>query len=880
VSVWRVAVSALAIALVLAPAASESALAAHMPSGASRGLAASAASSASAPVGGSAPPGGSASPAKSAPSGPPLTSPAGEGGAESTAGVPSAEGDQLVENGLSSPLCEGARSVALSSAAQSDCQTSGFVGAPAPTNNYELDVNIDTGALGLSSGGLLSVIQDVFIAPVWNALVWLVHALIVMLQWCYTVELLGGSTMSGLRSSLREAQASFTEPWLALVLAVASMLAFYNGLIRRRVAETLGQALVTIAMMAGGLWMIADPLGTVGAVGQFANEASLGTLGATAAGSTADAPRTLGDSMRALFAGTIELPWCYMEFGNVRWCSDPAALEPRLRKAALSLAAGGAKPSCGPSLAGSSCASSGQGSALSLARTSQLVRQATTNGALFLAFPANLPERNSVKESGSLLHILCQTEDDTKCEGSTAAQAEFRSDSGTFPRMIGVVLIAVGVLGMTMLFGLLAAHLLASAILSMFMLLLAPFAVLAPALGDAGRAFFTGWLTRMLGAVCSKLIFSFLLGALLTMQRMLASLEPLGWWTQWLLISAFWWVVFLKRRQAIAFVRSGGRAPVAPIHRQSLAHRFQGARQAKRDIAHPVRWAKDKLLSPLPANEDLRKRDRGRPEPGKSGGEQAGGWQSSRGQKAGRQTGGEQQDREQQAGKQKGEGQKAGGQRAGNGSQREDRLGQDGGRVGERPSSDQWTKRADPADAAQRAGKSAEQARHFGEHDVRAPDVQAQSAETGSQAADAGPVARHGRGSGRNQDSGAKPTKGERAARLAAYASAPELDEAALLASARQMQTPAQPQTSRSPGQQRQSSARQRQPQVTRRRLSEPAATDRPSPPATAPDAGAVKPGEARTWTSREIMDDAREVAARRKRQLGLGLSGAQEFDL
>ena len=68
------------------------------------------------------------------------------------------------------------------------------------------------------------------------------------------------------------------------MLAAASVLALYNGLIRRRVADTLGQALTTIAMMAVGLWVIADPLGTVGAVGQWANQASLGTLGAIAQG--------------------------------------------------------------------------------------------------------------------------------------------------------------------------------------------------------------------------------------------------------------------------------------------------------------------------------------------------------------------------------------------------------------------------------------------------------------------------------------------------------------------------------------------------------------------------------------------------------------------
>jgi hypothetical protein len=528
---------------------------------------------------------------------------------ESTAGVPSGAGDPLVENGLSSPLCRSSMTGDLSSAVQSNCQTSNFVGASAPTGNYALDVNINVGPFGLSKGGLLSVIQDVFITPLWNALVWVVHALIVMLEWCYTLELLGGSTMSGIASSLREVQASFTEPWLVLVLAVASMLAVYNGLIRRRVSETLGQALTTIAMMALGLWVIADPLGTVGAVGQWANQASLGTLGVVAQGTPANASRTLADSMRALFAGAIEMPWCYLEFGSVRWCSEPSLLDSHLRDAALSIAAGQqARLGCPAGVDQPSCASEESVPAITVEHTSELLREADTNGKLFLSFPANRSERNSVKGEKSLLHVLCQAEDDTKCTGPTATQAEFRSDSGTSPRMIGVVLIAVGVLGMVMLFGLIALHLLAAAVISLFMLLLAPFAVLAPALGDRGRAVFAGWLTRLLGAVTSKLLFSFLLGALLTMQRILMSLQSLGWWTEWLLISAFWWTVFLKRHQAQTLFQSRGREPIARSHGPA-ARRLQSALEVQRAVRRPVQWAKGKVLSPVTTTKQLHKRD-------------------------------------------------------------------------------------------------------------------------------------------------------------------------------------------------------------------------------------------------------------------------------
>ncbi len=44
--------------------------------------------------------------------------------------------------------------------------------------------------------------------------------------------------------------------------------------------------------------------------------------------------------MGSVFSGAIGGPWCYMEFGNVGWCDDPARLDPRLRAAGSKIAAG------------------------------------------------------------------------------------------------------------------------------------------------------------------------------------------------------------------------------------------------------------------------------------------------------------------------------------------------------------------------------------------------------------------------------------------------------------------------------------------------------------------------------------------------------------
>jgi hypothetical protein len=137
--------------------------------------------------------------------------------------------------------------------------------------------------------------------------------------------------------------------------------------------------------------------------------------------------------------------------------------------------------------------------------------------------------------------------------------------------------------------------------------------VLAPAFGDGGRSLFAAWAARLLGSVTSKLIYSFLFGALLTMQRMLGSLQSLGWWTDWLLLGAFWWGAFLKRHQALAFVHERGRAPVS-VRGQSIVRRVGAALETPRAMVGAARWARDRALSHAPGPEQPRKRARPAPE--------------------------------------------------------------------------------------------------------------------------------------------------------------------------------------------------------------------------------------------------------------------------
>ena len=216
----------------------------------------------------------------------------------------------------------------------------------------------------------------------------------------------------------------------------------------------------------------------------------------------------------------------------------------------------------------------GSSEARALEHSSELLRDAQSNGAVFLALPANGAARNAINEGGSLLRVICQSSDATKCRGPAAAQAEFRTNGGTWARVGGLLLIAVGLLGMLLLLGFIALRLLAASLFSLLYLMLAPAVVLAPALGESGRAAFRNWGARLLGAVISKLLFSFLLGVVLAILAILASLEALGWWTQWLLMSAFWWGAFARRHQLLD--TAGG----ALEHRQVGRQRTGGQRMS------------------------------------------------------------------------------------------------------------------------------------------------------------------------------------------------------------------------------------------------------------------------------------------------------------
>ena len=497
-----------------------------------------------------------------------------------------ADGSPLAGNGFGSPSCTSTLLTAqLSDAERTNCDVSGVDVAPDPLSNYAIDVDIPSGLDASFSDDLYTVVQDLLVTPVWTALVWLIHVVLVALEWCYAIDLLAPATLARVSSSLGVAQRVFTDPWLGLALAVAAVGFAWQGLVRRRVLDTLGQAALLAVMVCAGLWIIVDPVGTVGAVGNLADQAALATVAASATGNPDQPVSSVDGAFGSVFDAAISGPWCYLEFGDVEWCRQPAELDPRLRSTATSLELQlRAEASCQGAVTGLvQCAPGGSALQSQLAGAATALAEARTNGELFLALPPAALARTALSDQSAtptLYGTLCGSNDPTSCTAPTAPQAEFRGAAGTWPRVGGLMLIVAGTLGMLLLLGFIALRLLGAALATLLYLMLAPLAVLAPALGEAGRDAFRLWLTRLLGAALAKLVYSVALGVVLLIATLLSSLDGLGWWTQWLLVSVFWWTAFEQRHRLLALVMHERgeplrRAPVAT--RVWLAARSAGA---------------------------------------------------------------------------------------------------------------------------------------------------------------------------------------------------------------------------------------------------------------------------------------------------------------
>lgn len=442
--------------------------------------------------------------------------------------------DPLSDLGAGSPSCAGR----VTGEARRNCERTGSVAHAYPISAYGFDVQTGFSITDLGDS-FLGALQSIA-ALAWMALVYLVKGVLLLLEWAFSLDLLGGA-MTDVRNTLNVLHENVIgRAWFLTSLSVAALWAMWRGLVQGRTSQTITGLGATVGLMVAGLVILANPTGTVGHASRLANDASLGLLAATSGRPLGDPKTSLSDTMSGLFDQIVRDPWCALQFGSVDYCDADAKgtttvsnaqvwleypAQSKQRKGLYRLLKGedpegGHRPGVVDALAGPLGGAALDAVGIGDSEDPGLPEEVRNR-------VAKEPKRAAMQEAG-----------------------------GTFPRFALLALIAVGMTGAIALLAYIGIRLLLASLLALLLLLFTPAVLLAPAFGESGRATFIAWAKRLLGALVAKLVYALFLALVLAAGATLAKLD-IGWFGIWLVQIAFWWGVLLKREELLGFATAG-----------------------------------------------------------------------------------------------------------------------------------------------------------------------------------------------------------------------------------------------------------------------------------------------------------------------------------
>jgi hypothetical protein len=435
--------------------------------------------------------------------------------------------DPARDLGANSPSCR----YALDPQGRRNCRATGSAVHAHPLSSYGLDVRVGFSITdpGKSFLGALQTIG----AGLWMAVLYAVKGVLLLLEWAFSLDLTNQGMPQASRSLEQLHNSVFGDAWLVFGITVAGLWGTWRGLIQRRASETLGGLAAALALIVAALVIISDPQRTVGTAARLANGAGLTVLAAATSGDTAHPRQALTTSLAGVFDSTVQGPWCALEFGSAEFCDE---------------------------------------------RTGDLARPTTAD--VWLEYPAQSWQRDHLRRlmkgedenpSGGLLGSAEDLvglggkdrwlpKDVTRLVHEAPERARMQEAGGTFPRLALLAMTTIGMSGAIALYAYLGLRLLLSAAMSLLLLLVAPAMLIAPAFGDSGRATFLAWIKRLIGALVAKLLYAIFLAVVLAATGVFTQLD-IGWFGTWLLLGAFWWGVFVKRHEVIAFVSAGAPRP-------------------------------------------------------------------------------------------------------------------------------------------------------------------------------------------------------------------------------------------------------------------------------------------------------------------------------
>jgi len=466
--------------------------------------------------------------------------------------------DVTEQLGGTDPLCS--HPSGLPALAMANCQASGSPESAFPSGNYTPDTHIDTG-LTDPGNDVASAIQGV-IGLVFGLFVTVIAAGLLAVSLAFGFDLFQADHGRQIPHALASMEHVFTLPWLPVAFAIGAIVGIARWWGARQESRAIGHWTLMIVCAIVGLAITTDPQGTAGWLDSFADQSALATLAGASDHNPAQPAGSYADASAGMWQQMVHTPWCAVEFGDTQWCMSPLDKQTEQWRSDVQAHITGADSNSDPvsgtvtttvaqTCTNPSAAQSGPGSpCLATAQEALRLKDAHTNGELWLAFPSGDDARNGKNDSWTLYHHLLATD---------PGLAQIRGTGGVVDRLGIVALCAVGMLFFLLLLIYIAANLLLASLFFVVLLLLAPVMLLFPAFGDTGRRAFWRWLGYAAGALLAKLIYALYLGILLFAAAVVGGIgvQAGGWLLEWILFAALWGLAFAYRGRMLALLSLG-----------------------------------------------------------------------------------------------------------------------------------------------------------------------------------------------------------------------------------------------------------------------------------------------------------------------------------
>lgn len=485
-----------------------------------------------------------------------------------------------------------------------------------PLSHYGLDQHFEAVDASLTGGvdvsGVPPLIAYFLANAFWQLTAFIASALITLFTFAFSLDLVSGSEATGGAGALAPVSDAvrtiysdvFGAPWLVVAIVLTGLWAIWKALVQRRYAETAGALGLSVVFVVIALAFVTQPERTIGTASGFSNDMSAAFLSLSRSGdvdSRAEAKRAASDQ---LFELLVYEPWVVLNFGGVEHCvvpdtgsedSDPESVavrplaEDSARDAELRREL---RDGTEVDAEGKTCINNRNKYA------SHFLRYAPGSGDRKAEFEAinkgdagELPDSDSGKDSGEYPISVADK-----------PAADAMEKGGQYQRLLMALVIFGAELGAFLLVGSLSVAVILAQVLVLLLLAFAPVALVVGVFPGRGHDFFRGWLARLAAFLLRKAIYSLILAVLLAVAAALqAASANLGWLLSFGLQAAFFWAVFLYRKELAGQLTTATAGPGAD--RASAASRLAGlyyARQLTRGPAKALRGGARRLTGHRP----------------------------------------------------------------------------------------------------------------------------------------------------------------------------------------------------------------------------------------------------------------------------------------